>query len=273
MIYRQRCYKNFDELQFRADLIKVNWGSFSHDPVPNSALKHFLKIIEKLLDKHTPYRNIKHPKSQFKTEPWITPGLVYSIKIKNKLYKSFCREKYPQKRKNYERQFKIYLNLISALLRETKKSYYKQYFRDNEKSLKLVWQTIKGIINMKNKSDESVSSLLIDKQLITSARQISNHFNNFFTSIAEIINKNIAKAKKTHLLHCGQENKNTILLSPAIHEDVQYLISSMKTNKAIGPNRFQIGSNILKLFKKEFSKPLRDMINTSFKVYFQIYSK
>ena len=32
MVYRQRCYKNFDKLQFRVDLIKVNWSSFCHDP-------------------------------------------------------------------------------------------------------------------------------------------------------------------------------------------------------------------------------------------------
>ena len=85
MVYRQRCYKNFDKLQFRADLIKVNWGSFCHDPDPNSAVEHFLKIVEKLLDKHAPYKNIKHPKSQFETKPWITAGLVYSIKIKIKI--------------------------------------------------------------------------------------------------------------------------------------------------------------------------------------------
>ena len=84
MVYRKRCYKNFDKVQFRADLIKVNFGSLCHDPDPNSALKHFLKIVGKL-DKHAPYKNIKHPKSQFETKPWITPGLAYSIKIKNKL--------------------------------------------------------------------------------------------------------------------------------------------------------------------------------------------
>ena len=148
MVYRQRCYKHFDKLQFRADLIKVNWGSFCHDPDPNSAVEHFLKIVEKLLDKHAPYKNIKHPKSQFETKPWITAGLAYSIKIKNKLYKSYCKEKDAHK-ENYEKQFKTYHNLISTLLRETKKSYYKQYFSDNKKDLKLLWQTIKGIINIK----------------------------------------------------------------------------------------------------------------------------
>ena len=60
--------------------------------------------------------------------------MAYSIKIKNKLYKSFCKEKDPHKKENYERQFKTYCNLISKLLRETKESYYKQYFSDNKKT-------------------------------------------------------------------------------------------------------------------------------------------
>ena len=101
--YRQRCYKNFDKLQFRADLIKVNWDSIYHDPDKNSAGEHSLKITEKLLDKHAPYINIKHPKSQLETKSWITPELAYSIKIKIKLYKRFCKEKDPQKKQNYER--------------------------------------------------------------------------------------------------------------------------------------------------------------------------
>ena len=49
---------------------------------------------------------------------------------------------------------------------------------------------------MKKKSDESVSSLLIDGEIITSAKELSNYFNNFFTSVAEKINIKIAKSKK-----------------------------------------------------------------------------
>ena len=47
---------------------------------------------------------------------------------------------------------------------------------------------------MKKKSDKSISSFLIDNQLLTNAKQISNHFDNFFTSIPEKIN--IVRAKK-----------------------------------------------------------------------------
>ena len=117
MVYRQICYKNFDKLQFRVDIIKVEWRSFCHDLNPNSALEHFLKVVEKLPDKQAPYQNIRHPKSQFETTPWITLGLSYSIKIKNKLYKSFCKKRDPHKKENFERHFKIYCNLTSTLLR------------------------------------------------------------------------------------------------------------------------------------------------------------
>ena len=51
-------------------------------------------------------------------------------------------------------------------------------------------------------------------------------------------------------------------LSPTLPEDIEDLISSMKTNKASGPN--SIPTKILKLFKKEFLKPLSDIINLSF---------
>ena len=73
--------------------------------------------------------------SQFETKRWITAGLAYSIK---KILQEFLQGKDPHKKENHERQFKTYHNLISTLLRETKESYYKQYFSDNKKNLKLV---------------------------------------------------------------------------------------------------------------------------------------
>ena len=116
---------------------------------------------------------------------------------------------------------------------------------------------------MKKKSEESISSLLIDGQIIKSAKEISNHFNNFFKTVAKKINKNIVKPKQTHLSYLGPENNNTIFLSPTSPEDIEDLISSMKTNKASGPN--SIPTKILKLFKKEFSKPLSDRMLPTFR--------
>ena len=162
---------------------------------PNDALAHFLKIVNKLLDKHAPYKTIKYSKTRYETEPWITPGLANSIRNKHKLYESFCKEIDLKTKEYYEKQFKSNRNHLSSLLRKTKDSYSKQYFEDKKENLRLVWPTIKGIISMKKKSDESISSLLIDSQIITSAKEICNYFNNFLTSVAVKINKKIVKSK------------------------------------------------------------------------------
>ena len=46
--------EKLDKLKFKTDLSKVNWDGFCLTSNPNNALAHFLKIVNKLLDKHGP---------------------------------------------------------------------------------------------------------------------------------------------------------------------------------------------------------------------------
>ena len=90
-----------------------------HDPNLNAALEHFLQIVEKLLNKHAPYKYVKHfdltsqhLKSQFDFKPLVTPGLANSIKIKKNFTKVSARKKIHTKKKI----MKVVSNLISTLL-------------------------------------------------------------------------------------------------------------------------------------------------------------
>ena len=85
---------------------------------------------------------------------------------------------------------------------------------------------------MKKESDVSISSLLIDDEIISSAKEISNYFNNFFTSFAEKI-KILSSQKKPHLSNLGPENNNTIFLSPTLPEYTEGLIKSMKIKQVV----------------------------------------
>ena len=107
-------------------------------------LVYFLKIVNKLLDEHGPHKTIKYSKTQYCAKPWITPRLASSIGTKNKLYKSFCKEKGPETKGYFEMQFNSCHNYISSLLRETKDSYYKQCFEDNKKILDWYGRPLKG---------------------------------------------------------------------------------------------------------------------------------
>ena len=103
MINRQRCQKNFDTLKFKAELVKVNWDGFCTTSTPNDALVHFLKIVNKLLDKHAPYETIKYSKPRYETKLWVIPELVNSARNKYKLHKSFCKKKDQKIKEYYEK--------------------------------------------------------------------------------------------------------------------------------------------------------------------------
>ena len=66
-----------------------------------------------------------------------------------------------------------------------------------------------------------------------------------------------------------QSKQNSFYLSSTCKEDIEDIISTIRTDKTCEPN--SIPTRILKDFKKEMSKPLSDVINiASHLEYFQI---
>ena len=128
----QRCYKNFNKAKFKNDLHKISWKEHCSNSDSNVTLEYFPQIINKLLDKHAPCVMSKSC-SSFTFKPWITTAIAYSIKSKNKIYKKFCKEKNPQQREIYGKQFRTYRNHLTTLLRITKDEYYKTYFQENKR--------------------------------------------------------------------------------------------------------------------------------------------
>ena len=57
------------KLKFKADLVKLNWDGFCLTANANNALAHFLKMVNKHLDKHAPYKAIKYSKTRYETKP------------------------------------------------------------------------------------------------------------------------------------------------------------------------------------------------------------
>ena len=68
---------------------------------------------------------------------------------------------------------------------------------------------------------------------------IANHFITFFTSVATKLNEKIVKVKKPFSHYLGQTTDETIFLSPTTPAEVESLIYSIKSNKAIGPTAYQ----------------------------------
>ena len=55
--------------------------------------KKFINKITKLFDIHAPVKKLSHKKKKSLPKPWLTKGILQSIKQKNMLYRKFIRTK------------------------------------------------------------------------------------------------------------------------------------------------------------------------------------
>ena len=69
-------------------------------------------------------------------------------------------------------------------------------FLKKTRNIKTVWKTVKELITIKQRNDLPLITLKIGKKKIeTDAKEIANHFNGYFTSIAGELNRKIMKSK------------------------------------------------------------------------------
>ena len=83
----RRSYKNLNNELFKNDLLKTDWESLLVTNLNNVnySFEQFLLQLNNLLDIHACFKHSKR-KNKEHNEPWITNGIVNSIRKKNSLY-------------------------------------------------------------------------------------------------------------------------------------------------------------------------------------------
>ena len=116
--------------------------------------------------------------------------------------------------------------------------------------------------NFINTSSDFPKCLSSSGSTFTNQVEIANIFNNYFASIAEKTKVNINYSHKRFSDFLKDKNQNSFFLSPTNKYEIQNVISSLNSNKSVGPN--SIPTRILKLLKNDISTQLADIFNISF---------
>ena len=91
---------------------------------------------------------------------------------------------------------------------------------------------------------------------------IADKFNNFFVNVAEIVQKSIPNAPKSHRDYLKSPNPQSIFLYPCTAKEVEGIIHLLNPAKVSGP--YSIPVKLLKLLDNHISHPLSVLINDSF---------
>ena len=256
--------KQFDKVNFILDYFDINWNNIlelNQNDV-NVSLNIFLTKMNELFDKYMPLRKMTQKEYKRRYKPWITDNILEKIYLKNKVFRKYmkCKDGQPILKEQLEREFKSIKNEVTSLTRQSKKSYYNQYFTENKEHLQKVWKGIKEIINIKSKNYSQPTCIIENNKTITDSKEIANSFNKYYTSIADkILLERKYEGNKSHTDFLTNPLEESFVIYQCDHKEVETIINSLNPKKAIGPN--SIPTDILLMLKKEISHPLSQIFN------------
>ena len=256
--------KNYSHADLVADVINTDWITVLEEDKadPNLSFQRFNKTINDILDKHMPWRKLNKKEIRLQTKPWITNGILNSIKRRDKLLRKYINAKDPGRKELLRTEYKTLRNRITYTINMSKKNHFQHYFTENQNNIKKTWTGIKSIINIRTVSKNQPSSMMIEKSLKTNPTDIAEGFNAYFSSIAEKLLPKHTPGTKHFSEYLPERVNRNFIFESADPVEVICIIDSLDSGKGSGP--YSIPSDILKALKANLCHPLTTIINMSF---------
>ena len=150
----------------------------------------------------------------------VTKGIIKSIKVRDNLYnRNVIDQKHPKNVNTNTVLLKKYRNKLIGILKISRQSLNQNYFNENNKNSRASWQGISEIIYSKIKKahkTNSPSSLLVDNETIANIPQMTEHFNQYFTSTGKNLQKSIPPTKRHFSDYLKNPNQNFLFNLPQL---------------------------------------------------------
>ena len=185
-------------------------------------------------------------------KPWISKGILKSIKTKNKLF-----SKIKNLDKTNSNKWNKYKNKMNHIIEYAKMTYFKSQIAQKGNNSRKLWSAINEILNKGKKQINVINK--VQNELgssDTTAFDIANTLSKYFSSIGEKLANQIEKPKTSP----ASNLQTSFVLSPTFPEEVQQEISNSDAKKAVPINDIPI--KYLKLADTTISKFLSDLSNT-----------
>lgn len=200
--------------------------------------------------------------------PWITPGIIRSIKYRDKLHKAAMKSK----NQIIQDQYKKYRNLLNTIMKKARYSFYKRQIEKTQDQ-KDIWNMINSfMLNRKTrKKSQNTKLLKPDGSRTSTDHETANVFNDYFVNVG----KNLARQIKYKNYDYSSMNRvmNSFLLHPVTSQEIYQEIMILKDQKAPGFDQFT--SPLIKSVADLIAEPLTHTINVCFRTakFPRIYKK
>ena len=126
-----RDMSHFNEIIYKKDLEELKRLDILKHKTVNEMLNTFHEKLLEIIDKNAPFRTLSKREKKLREKPWITKGILQSIRIKNNLYNRYIRK---QDQFWYHR-YKFYRSKVKMLISKSKKKIFKKLFPRKQQKL------------------------------------------------------------------------------------------------------------------------------------------
>ena len=226
-----RDMKKFSEELFCQDLYKqLGDLHITESRSPHDQFEEFVKLFTDIVNFRAPQRRATRVEKKLKSKPWLTQGLLKSIKLKNKMYTQFLM--HPS---NYQfDKYKKYRNVLNRAIKGAKRNYYNKIVTEEKHNSEKLYQIMNKICKLKNSKRIFSTNLLNDKSNVTTKpEEIACVLNKHFASVGYKMAQDIP-APPSHIKMSKPNscNFNSIFLFPSTNAEVCSIIDRLKNKKA-----------------------------------------
>ena len=134
------------------------------------AFQEFVDVVKNVVDKHASVKIASRQQNRLNKKPWITRGLMISIRKKQKLFVThFLKGNDSQKS-----LYKQYTNKLNKLKYHSKKMYLSREFEENKHNPQKIWKTINSLLHKKTKTADFPSENKSDEIIVDDPTEIAN---------------------------------------------------------------------------------------------------
>ena len=189
-------------------------------------------------------------------EPFMSSDLLKSRNNKLSLHSKKVKHPSPENIENYHK----YRNIYNKLIRAAKKLYYKRALLQNKSDLRKTWSILKEAMNKGNKKSISIEKLIFDGKICEKTNDISENFNQYFTSIPHKVASEINTIFSNPIDNVPHLNTN-FNLDNVTSSQITDIVKGMVTKKSC--DMFEVSNFLLKKIIHVISMPLCHIFNLS----------
>ena len=166
----------------------MDWTRLLKDLNTNDSFNLFHNTLTNSIDIHAPETTPKIGRRSIIRDPWITNGILRSLKRQKRLFREMLLTKTDVSTFRY----RSYRNSLQNIMRNSKRCYLHGKCVEYRNNGKKLWQLINKVIGKETNKLNSIESLRINNLISYDGKAITNTFNDFFASVGP----NLAKEQK-----------------------------------------------------------------------------